>query len=284
MEARWDEHVIWTRSLSGVLCFIIVSGYAVSATYYRIACVWDWVKQSAAFNIRTQVRGYRNESPGKKLRSGVHLFQITSAAENQSSACTVYYRKRTQTCSHSITPTLKHHCSQPDTLHPVSSWRNRYLLCSGHCIATQYDTVVSRPDASSCLDLIESHAIICFEHIWSVHGSFLLTLSVNVIRDKRLWCNGTGTHYAHWQVPAGDSRGVHDVIDTHGRAFTSPSGQVVGLVYHLLDRREGGGGPAGFRVYFFTFRVVCIIPCDGMPSSFHPEYLICVRNNHRLRG
>ncbi len=107
---------------------------------------------------------------------------------------------------------------------------------------------------------------------------------MNVIRDKRLWCNGIGTHYAHWQVPAGDSRGVHDVIDTHGRAFTSPSGLVVGLVYHLLDRREGGGGPAGFRVYFFTFRVVCIIPCDGMPSSFHPEYLICVRNNHRLRG
>ncbi len=33
-------------------------------------------------------------------------------------------------------------------------------------------------------------------------------------------------------------------------------------MYHLLDRREGGGGPAGFPVYFFTFRVVYIFCND----------------------
>ncbi len=67
-------------------------------------------------------------------------------------------------------------------------------------------------------------------------------------------------------MPAGDSRGVHDVIDTHGRAFTSPSGQVVGFVYHLLDRREGGGGPAGFRVYFLPY-VLYVLFCED--ELFH---------------
>ncbi len=120
--------------------------------------------ESPAFVPRTHVREYRKESSEKN--------PVWRSSFPDSPRCQTRELSLHRVLPETYTNMLAlHHSNLKTSLLSTGYPSSRLLMakplpfCSGHCISTQYDTVVSRPDTSSCFDLIKSHDIICFEHI-----------------------------------------------------------------------------------------------------------------------